>query len=113
MGVVSTPYLSGWCGSRRHDHCLGVYASIECSCPCGHARPPEPPPPLRPPAPPSALVVDMGGLTYRSVPLSAPERHRLSVAVHTALQGLGFEPWVTAHGMVRDEWGALRPGGAS
>lgn len=42
----------------------------------------------------TALVVDMGGITYRTSDLTPPEHHTLTVAVHEALTGLGLEPWV-------------------
>lgn len=56
----------------------------------------------------TALDVVMGGITYRTdVPRA--DHHALTVAVHEALTGLGLEPYVRAHGMERDQWGALRP----
>lgn len=55
----------------------------------------------------SGLNVVMGGITYRAdVPRA--DHHALTVAVHEALTGLGLEPHVQAHGMERDQWGALR-----
>lgn len=30
---LPTPgYVSGWCGSDRHDTCRGIYAGVVCSC---------------------------------------------------------------------------------
>lgn len=36
--MTATLYVSGWCGSTRHDRCLGAYAGTGCTCEC-HARP--------------------------------------------------------------------------
>jgi Ethanolamine utilization protein EutJ (predicted chaperonin) len=54
------------------------------------------------------LAVDMGGITYSADDLTPASHHALTVAVHDTLTGLGFEPYVRAHGITRDEWGALR-----
>lgn len=35
---MTVDYVSGWCGTARHDRCLGAYAGTGCTCPC-HTRP--------------------------------------------------------------------------
>lgn len=37
-----TAYRSGWCGSTRHDRCLGAYAGTACDCTCHTTPEPQP-----------------------------------------------------------------------